>query len=320
MVVSVGGYASLPAALSAVILGVPLVLVNVDAVPGAANRLLGRFARASAVGWEGTSLPRSVVTGTPVRPEITRSRRSPEERRAARIESGSPGSAHRRRLRRLARCPSDQPGRRRLWPPVVRPRADMSIYHVVGRRDWDESPERNGPGPTSTAAGRAVLPPASPTRIGCPLVYAAADIVVCRAGAMTVAELAVVGVPAILVPLPGAPGTTRRANARVLERVGAAVVLPDPSCDGDRLARGPRARCSATRAAGVHGEGGGQHGPARRRRRRGRRGGDSASDPSRARIVGPTARSSEPLRIHVVGAGGAGMSAIATVLAPWATR
>jgi UDP-N-acetylglucosamine--N-acetylmuramyl-(pentapeptide) pyrophosphoryl-undecaprenol N-acetylglucosamine transferase len=68
-------------------------------------------------------------------------------------------------------------------------------------------------------------------------VYAAADVVVCRAGAMTVAELAVIGVPAVLVPLPGAPGDHQSANARVLERVGAAVLLPDPSCDGDRLSQ-----------------------------------------------------------------------------------
>ena len=58
------------------------------------------------------------------------------------------------------------------------------------------------------------------------LVYAAADVVVCRAGAMTVAELAVAGVPSVLVPLPGAPGDHQTANARVLERAGAAVLLP----------------------------------------------------------------------------------------------
>ena len=82
VVVSVGGYASLAASMAAVVRRVPLVLVNVDAVPGAANRLLGRFARASAVGWEGSALPRAVVTGTPVRPEMAaggrRSRGEPE--------------------------------------------------------------------------------------------------------------------------------------------------------------------------------------------------------------------------------------------------
>jgi UDP-N-acetylglucosamine--N-acetylmuramyl-(pentapeptide) pyrophosphoryl-undecaprenol N-acetylglucosamine transferase len=236
VVVSVGGYASVPAALSAVILGVPLVLVNVDAVPGAANRLLGRFARASAVGWEGTPLPRSVVTGTPVRPEITAVTRSPEDRRSARTELGLPpgrltvaafgGSLGARRINEaIAALAASWSGRQ-----------DLSIYHVVGRRDWDEGAEgEDADHPSSDPAGLCYRRVAYEDRM--PLVYGAADIVVCRAGAMTVAELAVAGVPAILVPLPGAPSDHQSANARVLEQVGGAVLLPDASCDGDHLSR-----------------------------------------------------------------------------------
>ncbi|HEY6622832.1 MAG TPA: UDP-N-acetylglucosamine--N-acetylmuramyl-(pentapeptide) pyrophosphoryl-undecaprenol N-acetylglucosamine transferase [Acidimicrobiales bacterium] len=242
VVVSVGGYASLAASLSAVILGVPLVLVNVDAVPGAANRLLGRFARASAVGWEGTPLPRSVVTGTPVRPEIASVTRSPDERRSARIELGLPpdrftvsafgGSLGARRINQAVA------GLAARWSG----REDVSIYHIVGRRDWDASAEGKGAGGEPREAGSAPGPAGLyyrrvPYEDRMPLVYGAADVVVCRAGAMTVAELAVVGVPAVLVPLPGAPGDHQSANARVLERVGAAVLLPDPSCDGDRLSQ-----------------------------------------------------------------------------------
>jgi UDP-N-acetylglucosamine--N-acetylmuramyl-(pentapeptide) pyrophosphoryl-undecaprenol N-acetylglucosamine transferase len=66
-------------------------------------------------------------------------------------------------------------------------------------------------------------------------VYSAADVVVCRAGAMSVAELAAAGVPSVLVPLPGAPGDHQTANARVLERAGAAVLLPDGDCDAEAL-------------------------------------------------------------------------------------
>ena len=234
VVVSVGGYASLPAALSAVILGVPLVLVNVDAVPGAANRLLGRFARASAVGWEGTPLPRSVVTGTPVRPEITLVTRSPEDRRSARTKLGLPpgrltiaafgGSLGARRINQAVAALAA------MWSE----RQDLSIYHVVGRRDWDESAQ-DEEADQSDAAGLCYRRVAYEDRM--PLVYGAADVVVCRAGAMTVAELAVTGVPAILVPLPGAPSDHQSANARVLEQVGAAVLLPDVTCDGDHLSR-----------------------------------------------------------------------------------
>jgi UDP-N-acetylglucosamine--N-acetylmuramyl-(pentapeptide) pyrophosphoryl-undecaprenol N-acetylglucosamine transferase len=66
-------------------------------------------------------------------------------------------------------------------------------------------------------------------------VYAAADVVVCRAGAMSVAELAVAGCPSVLVPLPGAPGDHQTANARVLERAGAAILVPDGRCDAATL-------------------------------------------------------------------------------------
>jgi UDP-N-acetylglucosamine:LPS N-acetylglucosamine transferase len=68
------------------------------------------------------------------------------------------------------------------------------------------------------------------------VLYTAADLFVCRAGAMTVAELVMAGMPAILVPLPGAPRDHQTRNAQALVAAGAAVVLPDAACDGDRLA------------------------------------------------------------------------------------
>lgn len=236
VVVSVGGYASLPAALAAVLLRIPLVLVNTDAVPGAANRLFGRFARASAVGWEGVALPRAVVTGTPVRPEIAAVRRSPADRIAARRLLGVPpdralvavfgGSLG---ARTLNRCVEGLSAR---W----KERSDVAIYHIVGRRDWDGrtgdgADDRSDDG--SDHSGLVLVRVPFEERMAA--VYAAADIVVCRAGAMTVAELAVAGVPAVLVPLPGAPGDHQTANGRVLERAGAAVLLADALCEPARL-------------------------------------------------------------------------------------
>ena len=210
VVVSVGGYASLPASLAAVVTGVPLVLVNVDAVPGAANRLFGRFARASAVGWEGTTLPRAVVTGTPVRPEIAavdrraRGRRAGPGRRWAFRRTGPPW--------RCSAAPSGPVASTRpwtVWSTRWKERDDRSVYHVVG-------PARLGPAgrdPGSKRRGRRTeARPGGLAMVSVPyqeqmdLVYEAADLVVCRAGAMTVAELAVAGVPSVLVPLPGAPG------------------------------------------------------------------------------------------------------------------
>ena len=69
-----------------------------------------------------------------------------------------------------------------------------------------------------------------------PDLYNAADVCVVRAGAMTVAELLVAGVPAILVPLPGAPRDHQTRNAEALVGMGAAVLIPDRDCDGRRLA------------------------------------------------------------------------------------
>jgi UDP-N-acetylglucosamine--N-acetylmuramyl-(pentapeptide) pyrophosphoryl-undecaprenol N-acetylglucosamine transferase len=230
VVVSVGGYASLAASAAAVTLGVPLVLVNVDAVPGAANRLFGRFARASAVGWEDTPLPRAVVTGTPVRPEMARVGRDRTARRAARQELGLDpdratvvvfgGSLGARRINGAV------DGLAQRWAG----RGDRTIYHIVGRRDWETTGPANLGGPGELAVVRVAYEERMATA------YAAADVVVCRAGAMTVAELSVAGVPSVLVPLPGAPGDHQTANARVLERAGGAILLPDGECDGPHLA------------------------------------------------------------------------------------
>jgi UDP-N-acetylglucosamine--N-acetylmuramyl-(pentapeptide) pyrophosphoryl-undecaprenol N-acetylglucosamine transferase len=240
VVVSVGGYASLAASLAAVVLRVPLVLVSIDAVPGAANRFLGRFARASAVGWEGTPLPRAVVTGTPVRREIASVRRGPEDRRAARALLGLPedrhtvavfgGSLGARRLNRAAVELVDR------W----KDRGDRSILHIVGRRDWSEYAPTSAPDEAPVeGAGRSrpaeLFVSRVPWEDRMGAVYTAADMVVCRAGAMTVAELAAAGVPSILVPLPGAPEDHQTANAQELERAGAAILLPDADCDAEGL-------------------------------------------------------------------------------------
>jgi UDP-N-acetylglucosamine--N-acetylmuramyl-(pentapeptide) pyrophosphoryl-undecaprenol N-acetylglucosamine transferase len=68
-----------------------------------------------------------------------------------------------------------------------------------------------------------------------PTLYAAADIALCRSGATSVAELATVGLPSVLVPLPGAPGDHQTANARALVDAGAAILLPDVQCDAARV-------------------------------------------------------------------------------------
>jgi UDP-N-acetylglucosamine:LPS N-acetylglucosamine transferase len=249
-VVIVGGYASFPAGLAAVVTRVPLVSVNTDAVPGAVNGLLGRFAAANAVAFEGTELPRAHVTGTPVRPELSGLDRSVEGRRTGRGELGLPadrqtvtamgGSLGALRINRAVAALAGS------WQACD----DRTVYHVTGRRDYDTfAGGATGASGASGAGGAAGAPGGETSDDGglcyrvvpfeerMPQLYSAADVCVSRAGAMSVAELLISGVPAILVPLPGAPRDHQTRNAEAVVALGAAVHVPDPECDGERLAK-----------------------------------------------------------------------------------
>jgi UDP-N-acetylglucosamine:LPS N-acetylglucosamine transferase len=229
VVVCLGGYASLPCVVAAVVWRVPVIVVNVDAVPGAVNRWASRVAVACAVSSADVALPRAVVTGVPVRADMARARRSPGERSKARVRLGLPeagwvvavsgGSLGSRRINQATLELA------RLWSG----RGDVAIRHVVGRRDWDEL--RSAGLPLGPLVYQRV-----PYEEDMASLYAAADIAVQRAGANTVAELALAGVPSVLVPLPGSPGDHQGANARGLADAGGAVVVADADLDGARLA------------------------------------------------------------------------------------
>jgi UDP-N-acetylglucosamine--N-acetylmuramyl-(pentapeptide) pyrophosphoryl-undecaprenol N-acetylglucosamine transferase len=236
--VGVGGYTSIPLALAARALGRPLVVVNVDAVPGLANRLAARLATAVASAWPDSGLPRAVLTGPPLRAAIAaiagqgpagpdpaaRQRLGlPPDRQTVCLVGGSLGA---RRLNEAAL------GLAELWAA----REDRTLYHVAGRRDWpwvSSALPRRGEG---AGGDRGLVYRAVPFEDRMADLYLAADLVIARAGAMTVAELAVVGVPAVLVPLPGAPSDHQRHNAELLAQVGAAVVVADEEASAQRLA------------------------------------------------------------------------------------
>jgi UDP-N-acetylglucosamine--N-acetylmuramyl-(pentapeptide) pyrophosphoryl-undecaprenol N-acetylglucosamine transferase len=229
VVVALGGYASVPCALAAVALGVPLVVVEQNAVPGAANRLVARFARASAVSFPDTALPRAEVTGNPVRPEILavdrRTGRAP-----ARGGLGLPVD------RSVVGVFGGSLGARRINLAVVdavsawRDRTDLAVRHVVGERDWELVADAVPALPLDGLVYQRVR-----YEEHMALLMTAVDLLVGRAGGTTVAEVAAVGLPAVLVPLPIAPGDHQTANARALERAGAAIVVPDAELDGPRL-------------------------------------------------------------------------------------
>lgn len=230
VVVSVGGYASVACTAAALWWRLPLVVMEQNAVPGAANRLAARVAAASAVSFPATPLPRATVTGNPVRPEVLAADRSPAGRAAARRALGLPLDGT------VVAVASGSLGARRVNLAVVdlarrwAERDGLAIRHVIGERDWGDLA---GQGPQ----GGPLVYQQVRFEDRMDLLYAAADVAVGRAGASTVAELTAVGLPAVLVPLPGAPGDHQTANARRLEEAGAAVMVADGDCDAARLSR-----------------------------------------------------------------------------------
>jgi undecaprenyldiphospho-muramoylpentapeptide beta-N-acetylglucosaminyltransferase len=231
VVIAVGGYASVAAALAAVAWRIPLVVAEQNAVPGLANRLAGRFAAVCAVSFPGTRLRRAVVTGNPVRPQILAVDRTANGRAAARLALGLPAEGL------VVAAAGGSLGARRINDAVVgvarawAARPGLAIRHVIGDRDFDAVTRSALP---STPGGLVYQQVRFEDRMD--LLLSAADVAVQRAGASTVSELTAVGIPSILVPLRGAPGDHQVANARRLAEAGAAVVIPDDELDPGRLA------------------------------------------------------------------------------------
>jgi len=227
VVVNVGGYGSFPATWAARRMKVPYVVVSYDQRPGMVSKLMAGRAAAVAVAFEGSALPNAELTGAPVRGEMMSLDRA-ARRAAARAALGLPAD----RFVVAVMCGS-------LGAAVVNDavadavgqwhdRQDLAIYHVVGDRFLsDAAPSRDG------AAGILYRVIGYEDRM--PLLYAAADLMVTRAGAGTIAELATVGAPAIVVPWPGAAENHQVDNAKVLSRVGAAVLLEQAELTTARL-------------------------------------------------------------------------------------
>jgi UDP-N-acetylglucosamine:LPS N-acetylglucosamine transferase len=205
-----------------------VIVVSYDARPGRATALAARFAAACAVAFPGSPLPRAVVTGAPVRDEVLavdaeRDRAAaraaldlPVDRSVVLVVGGSLGSGT---------LNGAGAALMKRW----RARRDLAIRHVVGERYSDAAlAAQDG------SDGIVYQPVRYEHRMA--LAYAAADVVIARAGATTVAELAVVGVPCVLIPWPGAAEDHQTANARVLADAGAAVLLPEAELTDERLA------------------------------------------------------------------------------------
>lgn len=225
LVIGVGGYSSGPVVLVAALRGVPTMLLEQNAVPGLTNRLLARVVRAAAVTFDSTQAffgAKAFVSGNPVRPEFFAA--GPEQESVHHdqacvtrvlVVGGSQGAhainvAMMESAAMLAASPA------------------LRLVHQTGERDMEM---------VRAAYLKAGLPAiVEPYLDDMGQQLGHADVVVCRAGATTLAEIAAVGRAAIVIPLPTATDDHQRTNAESLAAVGAAEVLLQSDAGGGALA------------------------------------------------------------------------------------
>jgi UDP-N-acetylglucosamine--N-acetylmuramyl-(pentapeptide) pyrophosphoryl-undecaprenol N-acetylglucosamine transferase len=220
-VIGVGGYAAGPATIAAVLLRIPVVLFEPNVVPGYANRAVARFAAKAAVHFAqtgrwfrryGVSVE---VTGVPVRPAFFALpvRRSPHP--TLLLFGGSQGA---RALNRILRDSAAE---------LLQRIPNLRIVHQTGSRELDEV--------SNFYAERHLTVEVSAFLDDMPQRFADADLIVCRSGASTVAEVAAAGKCALFVPFPGAADDHQLRNAELLAQADAALLIPESELSPERF-------------------------------------------------------------------------------------
>ena len=223
VVVGVGGYASGPAMMAAILLRVPTLAFEPNAVPGLANRLVGKLVTAAAVNFEQTRsyFHRAQVTGTPVRPEFFAiGKRSPDDGKRLLVFGASQGARIFNELmpRITERLLNDFP--------------TLDVVHQTGGRH----------GESTLAIYRSVgvgleRVKVTPYLDDMAAQFAAADLILCRSGASTMAELSAAGRSSVLVPFPQAADDHQRKNADAFVAAGAAEMIVEAELNEERLLR-----------------------------------------------------------------------------------
>ena len=227
LVIGVGGYSSGPVVLVAALRGVPTMLLEQNAVPGLTNRLLARVVKAAAVSFDSTQAffgSKAFVSGNPVRPEFV-SAAGPNKESAlddqatvtrVLVFGGSQG-AHAINVAMVEAAPQ-----------LAARGSHLRLVHQTGDRDLEM---------VRTAYGKAgVQADVQPFLYDMGRQLGQADVIVCRAGATTLAEITAAGKAAILIPLPTATDDHQRRNAEALAAAGAAELLLQPEATGAVLA------------------------------------------------------------------------------------
>jgi UDP-N-acetylglucosamine--N-acetylmuramyl-(pentapeptide) pyrophosphoryl-undecaprenol N-acetylglucosamine transferase len=229
VVIGVGGYASGPAMFAAVVKHIPTLAFEPNVVPGFANRMVARFVSAAAVHFEQTAkyFRHAEVTGVPVRQAFFEiADRSPLLAQKAREKWGTQPTVLVFGGSQGAHAIND--AMIRCLPVLQREAPGIHIIHQTGERDYNDA----------LAAYQSLGESAEVFKFieDMPAAFARADLVVCRSGASTVAEIAAAGKPAVFVPFPRAADDHQRVNAEALARAGAAVVVEESKLEGVWLA------------------------------------------------------------------------------------
>ena len=216
VVLGMGGFVAGPGGVAAKLLGIPLVVHEQNAIAGTTNKLLSKVATLRLQAFDG-ALPNAISVGNPIRSDILQ-----QLSRVSRNGSARPlkllvvgGSLGAKAINEVI------PQVLANWPLSQR----LDVWHQTGKRNFDDV--------TSLYKELNVDARVEAYLENMDQAYYWADVVLCRAGAMTVSELAIAGLPSLLVPYPFAIDDHQTANARFLEKVGAAYLLPQSqlSCE-----------------------------------------------------------------------------------------
>jgi UDP-N-acetylglucosamine--N-acetylmuramyl-(pentapeptide) pyrophosphoryl-undecaprenol N-acetylglucosamine transferase len=218
VVLGVGGYASGPAMLAAALRGLPTLIFEPNVVPGFANRVVAPMVSQAAVHFEQTAryFRRAVVTGVPVRREFFQAPPyAPQRPPTLLVFGGSQGASALNRV-----VLESLPGLQREIPGI-------HIIHQTGDRDYNQA--------QGAYLRSGISAEVHPFIDDMPGMFARADLLLCRSGASTVAEVTAAGRPAVFVPFPKAADDHQLRNAEALGAAGAADLIVETELSSERL-------------------------------------------------------------------------------------
>jgi len=218
VVIGVGGYASGPAMLAAALSGVPTLAFEPNVVPGLANRIMAPIVSSAAVHFEETCryFQRCQVTGVPVRRAFFNLPHKPPADPPTLLVFGGSQGAH-----------AINEAVTKSLPALGAQVPGIHVIHQTGERDYNDALAAY----LRSGARAEVFPFIDQM----PEMFARADLLVCRSGASTVAEVTAAGKPAIFIPFPHAADDHQTRNAEALERAGAAVLIAEKDLTSGRL-------------------------------------------------------------------------------------